>query len=479
MVFAPGEHDTCPMTTRTRRPTYICSECGNTTPKWVGQCQRCEAWNSIEEAAPVATNGGAGRPRSNGHGDFTALTPPVALSEVAVAVQQRIATGTNELDRVLGGGFVPGSTVLLAGDPGVGKSTLLLQAAAGVASASGNVIYATGEESQDQVKLRAERLGVKQDNLFAVPTGDVVGLSSLVDELKPALLVVDSVQTAWHSGVDGAAGSIGQVRQSAAELGELARRSGAAVVLAGHVTKEGSIAGPKVLEHVVDVVLQMESGPGTSIRLLRGAKNRHGATDELGVFEMTGSGLQDVSEPSAMFLSQRQRGASGSAVATVIEGTRPLTVEVQALVTPTPSTSPRRTANGYDLARLHLLVAVISKRLSIPLGSQDIVVNIAGGLRVSEPAADLAVALAIVSSFMDIPVRDGWTAAGEVGLGGELRAVPQPARRANEAQRLGFESCLLPAGSGDPEKAGQTVPRAATLAEAVKAALPMPASATR
>ncbi len=463
------------MTTRAQKTSYVCNECGHTTPKWVGQCQRCEAWNSVNEA-PVTTLRSTNSVNSglNGRTGLSAVSPPIALGEIAVKRHSRISTGTAELDRVLGGGFVPGSSVLLAADPGIGKSTLLLQAASGVASTGRKAIYATGEESQDQVKLRAERLGVAQENLFVAATGDVVGISSLVDQLEPALLIVDSVQTAWHSGVDGAPGTLSQVRQSASELGELARRSGVSVVLAGHVTKEGSIAGPKVLEHVVDVVLQMESGPGTSLRLLRGAKNRHGATDELGVFEMTGSGLQDVAEPSAMFLSQRQRGASGSAVATVIEGTRPLTVEVQALVTPTPSTSPRRTANGYDLARLHLLVAVISKRLNFPLGSQDIVVNIAGGLRVSEPAADLAVALAIVSSFMDIPMRDGWSASGEVGLGGELRAVPQAARRASEATRLGFEKCVLPAGCSDLGKNEAVAYRAETLADAVRVALPVP-----
>ncbi len=404
---------------------------------------------------------------------------PVALSEIDVSARSRTASGVAELDRVLGGGLVSGSTVLLAGDPGIGKSTLLLQCAAGVARSTGTVVYATGEESQDQIKVRAERLGISEQRLLVVPTGDVVSLGVLVDESKPALLVVDSVQTAWHSGVDGAPGTIGQVRQSASALGEIARRTGVPIMLTGHVTKEGAVAGPKVLEHVVDVVLQLEGSAGTPLRLLRGSKNRHGATDELGVFEMTGTGLRDVAEPSAMFLSQRQQGSSGSAVATVIEGTRPLTVEVQALVTPTQAASPRRTANGYDLARLHLLVAVISKRLNFPLGSNDVVVNIAGGLKISEPAADLAVALAIVSSFMDLPVREGWSASGEIGLGGELRAVQQASRRAAEVQRLGFSKCLLPAGSGDLGSSEESALRAETLAEAVRAAIPVPASNNR
>lgn len=430
----------------------------------------------MEQAAP-ALHGPDGISRRPGARGFTMSSArPVALKEVSTASRARTATGLSEMDRVLGGGLVPGSAVLLAGDPGIGKSTLLLQAAAGVAASTGrSAVYATGEESQEQIKLRAERLGVSQERLFVVSSGDVASLSMLIDDLDPALLVIDSIQTAWHSGVEGAPGTVGQVRQSAAELCNTARSSGVPVIMAGHVTKEGSIAGPKVLEHVVDVVLQMEGGTGTPLRLLRGAKNRHGATDELGVFEMTGAGLQAVSEPSAMFLSERHSGASGSAVATVIEGTRPLTVEVQALVTPTPSTSPRRTASGYDPARLHLLVAVISKRLNIPLGSNDVVVNIAGGLRINEPAADLAVALAIVSSFMDVPVREAWSASGEIGLGGELRAVHQAARRAGEAKRLGFERCLLPAGCGDLGAGEAVAVRAATLSEAVMAALPVPA----
>lgn len=460
------------MTTRTQKTSYTCKECGHTTPKWVGQCTRCEAWNSVEEAIVSPPTGGIHRKGMSGQ--MANLLRPVALSDIDISARDRIPTGIPELDRVLGGGFVPGSTVLLAGDPGIGKSTLLLQCAATVASSLGPVIYATGEESQDQIKIRAERLGIAQERLLVVPTGDVVSLGVLAEESKPTLLLVDSVQTAWHSGVDGAPGTIGQVRQSAAALGEIARRTGVPVVLTGHVTKEGAVAGPKVLEHVVDVVLQLEGSTGTAIRLLRGSKNRHGATDELGVFEMTGTGLRDVAEPSAMFLSQRQKGASGSAVATVIEGTRPLTVEVQALVTPTQAASPRRTANGYDLARLHLLIAVISKRLNFPLGSNDVVVNIAGGLKVSEPAADLAVALAVVSSFMDVPIRDGWSASGEIGLGGELRAIQQAARRASEVQRLGFDKCLLPSGCSELGESEKFTFRAETLADAVRAAIPMP-----
>lgn len=458
------------MTTKTPKTVYVCSECRNVTPKWAGQCQQCETWNSIEEKAAVTGVNGHSQSAFVGAPWSEALRP-VALSEISSAQRSRAVTGIDELDRVLGGGFVPGATVLLGGDPGIGKSTLLLQIAAGL---TGRVIYATGEESPEQIKLRAERLGVERDNLYVVPSGDVVSLGTLTTELQPTLLIVDSIQTSWHSAVDGAPGSIGQVRQSAAELCAIARRTGAAVILAGHVTKEGAIAGPKVLEHVVDVVLQMEGETGTPLRLLRGVKNRYGATDELGVFEMSGQGLRGVAEPSAMFLSQRQPGASGSSVATVIEGTRPLTVEVQALVTPTQSTSPRRTAAGYEAGRLHLLVAVINKRLQIPLGSQDVVVNIAGGLKISEPAADLAVALAIISSFLDVPVLDGVSASGEIGLGGELRAVHQAARRVGEATRLGFGMCLLPAGSTDLDRCESSVVRSATLADAVRLAIPVP-----
>jgi DNA repair protein RadA/Sms len=462
------------MTTRTSKTVYTCADCGHTTPKWVGQCPGCGTWNSIEENIVAARPGAAGKARfaAPGGGLLDGLKP-IAINEINASVKQRIDTGISELDRVLGGGLVPGTTVLLGGDPGIGKSTLLLQAASTIATRVGNAVYATGEESAEQIKQRADRLGLPQTGLYAVSSGNVLALGQLIEKLRPSLLVVDSIQTAWHSGTDGATGSITQVRQSAAELCSIARNTGTAIVLAGHVTKEGSIAGPKVLEHVVDVVLQIEGETGTPLRLLRGTKNRHGATDELGVFEMTGSGLAGVSEPSKIFLSQRQPGASGSAVATVIEGTRPLTVEVQALVTPTQSTSPRRTSAGYDIGRLHLLIAVISKRLRLPLGSNDVVVNIAGGMRISEPAADLAVALAIVSSFMDVPVRDGLSASGEIGLGGEMRAVHQAGRRAAEAKRLGFDNCLVPMTSGDLGDAESVAVRTATLASAVRFALPV------
>jgi DNA repair protein RadA/Sms len=422
-------------------------------------------------------NGLGGRLSGNGSGgvgsSFQHMLEPVPLGDVPGNTALRVPTAIRELDRVLGGGFVPGSTVLLGGDPGIGKSTLLLQAAAMVAESSGRtVIYSTGEESADQIKLRADRLGVPQNGLFVVASGDVLGLGAVVKEARPALLVVDSIQTAWHSGVDGSPGSLAQVRESAAELCAIARNTGAAVIFAGHVTKDGAIAGPKVLEHVVDVVLHMEGDSGTPLRLLRGEKNRYGATDELGVFEMRGDGLAGVDEPSALFLSQRQPGASGSAVTTVIEGTRPLTVEVQALVTPAASAaSPRRVANGYDLARLHLLVAVLSKRLRLPLGSQDVVVNVAGGLRLKEPSADAAVALAIVSSFMDVPLPDGMAACGEIGLGGELRGVHQAGRRVAEARRLGFNMCLIPAGSAALGQNEAGARRVRSLTEAVQAAV--------
>jgi DNA repair protein RadA/Sms len=473
LVFHAGEVDTARMTNRTSKSVYICTDCGHSTPKWIGQCPGCGTWNSIEERIVTARPGAVGKARFGtlGNGLLDALKP-VAINEMHASVSKRIETGISELDRVLGGGFVPGTTVLLGGDPGIGKSTLLLQAASKVAATYGNAMYATGEESAEQIKQRADRLDLPQTGLYAVSSGDVLALGQLVEEVRPAILVVDSIQTAWHSGIEGSVGSIGQVRQAAAELCSIARNTGTAIILAGHVTKEGSIAGPKVLEHVVDVVLQIEGETGTSLRVLRGTKNRHGATDELGVFEMTGRGLSGVSEPSKIFLSQRQPGASGSAVATVIEGTRPLTVEVQALLTHTQSTSPRRTSAGYDIGRLHLLIAVISKRLRLPLGSNDVVVNIAGGLRISEPAADLAVALAIVSSFMDVPVRDGLSASGEIGLGGEMRAVRQAGRRAAEAKRLGFDNCLVPMNSGDLGDAESVAVRTATLASAVRFALP-------
>ena len=380
--------------------------------------------------------------------------------------------GIRELDRAFGGGIVPGAVALIAGEPGIGKSTLLLQASA-EAAARLPVLYVTGEESAEQIRLRSRRLGISGEGLYLLATDLADDVAGEMERAKPGLVIVDSIQALTRSDVDGAQGSLAQVRGCADLLIDLAKTSGVPVVLSGHVTKDGAIAGPKLLEHMVDVVLQLEGEPGGTMRLLRAAKNRFGPTSEIGVFEMRSNGLGEVDDPSRSFLSQRRASLSGSAVASLIEGTRPLLVEIQALTSPSSLPSPRRVATGVDTGRLMLVVAVLSKRLGLSLGGQDIIVNVAGGLHVREPAADLAVALAIASSLLDRPVEASLAAAGEVGLAGELRAVPQVERRAAEAVRLGFEGCLVPAAAGGRDR---DLPAGArpvdTLEDAISVAMP-------
>ena len=397
------------------------------------------------------------------------VTPAIELSQAPLESSPRLKTGISEVDRVTGGGTGPGATVLIAGDPGIGKSTLMLQAAAALASRGGKVLYATGEESVEQVRARAARLGISGDGIYISSSGDAAEVAALIDTLHPALVFVDSIQTSSVAEADSAAGSVTQVRASTAFLSAHARQTRTALVLAGHVTKDGAVAGPKVLEHMVDAVLHMEGESSGVLRLLRVTKNRYGPTDEIGVFEMRADGLAEVADPSRSFLARRQSDVPGSAAATLIEGTRPITVEVQALVTPAGQTSPRRVANGVDMSRLLLIVAVMGKRLRLPVATSDIVVSVAGGLQVREPAADLPVALAIASSIIDKPIDPGLTAAGEIGLGGELRPVPQSARRVSEAARLGFRACLLPHQAADSSVSGaHTVP---SLAVAVQVAI--------
>ncbi|MEX2376975.1 MAG: DNA repair protein RadA [Dehalococcoidia bacterium] len=455
----------------TERTTYTCRECGHSTARWEGRCSRCGQWNSLDEAAPVnVASGGATRnwrQRRQSPG-----ADAVELPDLPASTTPRLQTGMGEVDRVFGGGLVPGSTALIAGDPGVGKSTLLLQVAAALAGRHGPVIYATGEESLEQVRMRAERLGIRGDGVYMVATGEVSDVAAHIAHLKPSMVVVDSIQTATHADSDSGAGTVTQIRECAAILAAHARAHESSLLLAGHVTKEGNIAGPRVLEHAVDVVMQMEGETGGTLRLLHGIKNRFGPTDEVGVFEMRGDGLAEVADPSQCFLAQRQASSPGSAVATVMEGTRPITVEIQALVTPSVLPSPRRVATGVDMARLHLIVAVLSKRLRLPVAAQDLVVNVAGGLRVREPAADLAIALAIISSFFDRPMEPGMAAAGEIGLGGELRGVPHAGRRMAEAARLGFSACLIPSSAADLDGGVRIVRPVSTVADAVKQAVP-------
>jgi DNA repair protein RadA/Sms len=349
-----------------------------------------------------------------------------------------------EFNRVLGGGVVSGSLVLIAGDPGIGKSTLLLQVSALVAQARGKVVYVSGEETLHQIKLRSERLGVKGENLYLLAETNLEVILNQLEELSPSLVVIDSIQTVYLSELEAAPGSISQVRECTLRLMHWAKLSATPIFIAGHVTKDGAIAGPRVLEHIVDVVLYLEGEPFSAYRLLRGVKNRFGSTNEVGVFEMRGEGLVEVDNPSQVFLSRRGGEAVGSAVVPTLEGSRPLLVEIQALTNPTSFGLPRRTANGVDFGRLLLITAVLSRRVGLKLGNQDIIANVTGGLKIGEPAADLGIALAIASSFRDMVVDPGLVVVGEVGLSGELRAVSQLDRRVNEAARLGFKRCLVP-----------------------------------
>ncbi|MDP6821668.1 MAG: DNA repair protein RadA [Dehalococcoidia bacterium] len=462
------------------KTVYVCSECETRFPRWEGRCSRCGAWNALNEFFEPrnrpGSNGGAIGSRIS---DPISMVEPIELSRVEANTSKRLGTGIGEFDRVLGGGAVAGSVLLLSGDPGVGKSTLLLQTAGSVAARQGSVLYVSGEESADQVRMRAGRLGVSGDRIFLLNTDDVDAVVARIDILKPGLVVVDSIQTVTAPDVPGAAGSVNQVRECARRLTARSKMSGIPLILAGHVTKDGSIAGPRVLEHMVDVVLQLSGdGPG-NLRTLHGIKNRYGHTNEVGVFEMGTKGLLEVSDPSRSLLtdrSTRPEPAPGTAVAAVIEGTRPLIVEVQALTAPSGGQTARRVATGIDLARMNQVVAVLARRVGLPLASQDVIVSVTGGMRLTEPAADLPVAIAIASSLLDVAVDVGLAAAGEIGLSGELRAVPQADRRRSEADRLGFRGCILPVNAGgesygSPEDDRSGV-RVGTLGEAVRAALP-------
>ncbi len=474
------------------KSVYVCSECETRFPRWEGRCSRCGVWNSINEFAeprkkPAANGIGASAGIGASLIDPFSAIEPIELSQVSLDTSKRLATGIGEFDRVLGGGAVAGSVLLLSGEPGVGKSTLLLQTAASVAAREGSVLYVSGEESADQVRMRASRLDVTGDDIFLLNTDDVDSVIARMDTLKPSLVVVDSIQTVMAPDIPGTAGSVSQVRECARRLTARAKASGIPLVLAGHVTKDGSIAGPRVLEHTVDVVLQLSGDVSGSLRTLHGIKNRYGHTNEVGVFEMGSSGLAEVTDPSKSLLTDRTlrpEPAPGTAVAAVIEGTRPLIVEVQALTAPSGAQSARRVATGIDLARMNQVVAVLARRVGLPLASQDVIVSVTGGMKLTEPAADLPIALAIASSLLDVAVDPGMAAAGEIGLSGELRAVPQADRRRSEAERLGFNGCLLPLNaSGQSQKQIKLRSRngksgievdfgVATLAEAVRKALP-------
>lgn len=422
------------------KTVFVCDSCGNETVKWEGRCPSCGNWNSLAEVR-----------QSNGYERLSWLSAPqsstVRLADVTTDNLPRMETASGEFNRVLGGGIVRGSLVLVAGDPGIGKSTILLKLAGDVAKSGSRVLYVSGEESPSQIKMRADRLGVDGRNLYILPATEVGDVLAHLETEMPGLAVVDSIQTLYDRDVSSEPGSVTQIRECARKLLDWAKAKDIPVMLTGHVTKGGDIAGPRVLEHMVDVVLYMEGDPVSSWRLLRSVKNRFGSTNEVGVFEMTDHGLQDVADPSRSLLAERANGAIGSAVTPILEGSRTLLVEVQALTNPSALPTPRRVATGIDHNRLLLVCAVLSRRAGIPLANQDVIVNVTGGLKISEPAADLAVALAIASSFRNEPVEAATAAVGELGLTGEIRRIPQLERRLQEASRLGFRRCLHPADS--------------------------------
>ncbi|MCL0039303.1 DNA repair protein RadA, partial [Dehalococcoidia bacterium] len=424
------------------RTIFVCQHCGNESLKWLGRCPQCAAWDSFMERA--ASTSAAGLPSATVQ----------ELSTVSLSATARLPLHFAEFNRVLGGGVVPGSLVLIGGDPGIGKSTLLLQVAAQVAETKtglsekepdpARVLYVSGEESVSQIKLRADRLGLGGKGLFILPETRMEHILDHAQGLSPHLVIIDSIQTVYVEG-SGAPGSVSQVRECTLSIMQWAKSSDIPVFLVGHVTKEGAIAGPRVLEHIVDVVLYLEGERFSAYRLLRGVKNRFGSTNEIGIFEMRDQGLVEITDPSQALLSQRTDGTIGSVIVPSLEGSRPLLVEIQALTNPTSFGLPRRTANGVDFNRLLLIAAVLSRKGGIALSNQDIIANVAGGIKINEPAIDLGLALAIASSFRSIKIDPRLVTIGEVGLSGELRTVSQLDRRVAEAARLGFETCLLPA----------------------------------
>jgi DNA repair protein RadA/Sms len=416
------------------RILYQCQSCGYSSPKWLGKCPDCGAWNSFveEEYAEKLKR--------------RETAAPVALSEISQSTADRYTTEIREFDRTLGGGVVLGSVILIGGDPGIGKSTLLLQALKGLTKL-GNVLYVSGEESPEQIKMRADRLQVKSRNIILLPETSLEGIVSRAQEIKPQAIVIDSIQTIFSLELPSAPGSVSQIRECATRLMFFAKKYGIPLFLIGHVTKEGAIAGPRVLEHIVDTVLYFEGDKGTPFRILRAVKNRFGSANEIGVFEMTESGLKEVDNPSQFFLSEKPENVPGSVIAASLEGTRPLLVEIQALVTTSNFGMPRRTALGVDLNRLNLLIAVLDKRIGMHLGSMDIFINVIGGLRVDEPAVDMAIIAAITSSFKNTPVDSSSFVFGEIGLAGELRAISQPEIRIKEAEKFGLKRGIIPSGN--------------------------------
>ena len=456
---------TSPKSARSTRPpkaTYRCVECGWTTPRWIGRCGECQQWGTVEEMGAPAAGVTTAR---------AVTTPARPIAEIEAEAASSWPSGVDELDRVLGGGVVRGAVVLLAGEPGVGKSTLLLDVASRAASSGRTVLYVTGEESTAQVRLRAERIGALRPRLLLAAETDLATVLGHVEQCAPDLLVVDSVQTIASDAIGGTAGNVNQVREVAASLIRAAKARSMATVLVGHVTKDGAIAGPRVLEHLVDVVCQFEGDRHSRLRLLRAVKNRYGPTDEVGCFDLTESGIVGLADPSGLFLSRHVAPVPGTAVTVTLEGRRPLVAEVQALVAESALANPRRATSGLDSSRVAMVLAVLDRRLNAGLARRDTYVATVGGVRLGEPSTDLAVALAIASAHSDRPLRAGLVAVGEVGLAGEVRPVSGVGRRLSEAARLGFTHAIIPAGCDDAAPAGLAVLEVPDLQTALNKAL--------
>lgn len=447
------------------KTAYVCDNCGHEAVKWMGCCPTCGEWNTFQEfkIAPTTKNTAS-----------LALSKSEAktLREIDLSEGERFTLGDEELDLIFGGGIVIGSVVLLGGEPGIGKSTFLTQVASGFAERHGRVLYATGEESLKQVRLRAMRLGAEQDDFYLLAENNLNLVFENVRKLEPKLLIVDSIQTLFDDTIDSISGSVAQIRECTAKLLQLAKREHITVMIAGHVTKEGVIAGPRLLEHMVDVVMYFEGRRYQDYRILRSVKNRFGSTNEVALLEMTETGLKPFHNPSALFLSERGEAAPGSGISAVMEGTRPFLVELQALVAKTNFGNPRRLASGIEYNRLLLILAVLEKILKLPFGMEDVYVNVAGGLRIDDPSSDLAVAAAVVSSFRNLPLREGTVMLGEIGLGGELRSVGEMEKRIREGMKFGFKRFIVPAYNYDKkqpvyEESAEVI-RVSTLAEALK-----------
>ena len=428
---------------KSKTNVFFCQECGFESAKWMGQCPGCRAWNSFVEE-PVVKSSGKSSARSISSGE-----KPVTLEEIETSETERISSGMAELDRLLGGGIVPGSLVLVGGDPGIGKSTILLQVCKNLAANGVQTLYVSGEESLKQIKMRAARIGKFTNDVKFMCETSLEQIEGTITKEQPKVVIIDSIQTMCNEEISSAPGSVSQVRESTSVLMQLAKKQGVMIFIVGHVTKEGTVAGPRVLEHMVDTVLYFEGDRHAAYRILRGVKNRFGSTNEIGVFEMREDGLSEVANPSEYMLSGKPENASGSVVACSMEGTRPILIEIQSLVCRTSFGIPRRTAAGTDVNRINLLLAVLEKRLNMPLSSCDAYINIAGGIRMNEPAIDLALVLAVISSYQDKPIDEKTIVFGEVGLSGEVRAVSMARQRVMEAKKLGFKKVILPKVSAD------------------------------